>query len=56
MALESWMYGDPADVLEHLEELRRREKEFNDRERKRKARRIKKLTRLAKAMEGRGQR
>ena len=52
----SWMYGDPADVCERMEELRQREREFNERERKRKARRIRKLVKLALARKLKGQR
>mgnify|MGYP007071648054 CR=1 FL=1 len=52
----SWMYGDPAEVVDRLRDLRQRDAEFRERERKRKARRIRQLTRMAKARQLKGQR
>jgi hypothetical protein len=52
----SWMYQDPAIVVDRMRELLDRDKEFNERERKRKARRIRKLVKMAKARQLKGQR
>jgi hypothetical protein len=52
----SWMYGDPSEVIDRLDHLRQLDKEFKERERKRKARRIRELTRQAKARQLKGQR
>lgn len=52
----SWMYRDPAEVCEHMERIRHLEREFKERERKRKAKRIRKLVKLAKARLLKGQR
>lgn len=52
----SWMYGDPALVVDRMRELLGRDKEFKERERKRKAKRIRKLVKMAKARQLKGQR
>lgn len=52
----SWMYGDPADVVDRLRDLRALDKEFRERERRHKARRIRRLVRDAKARKLKGQR
>jgi hypothetical protein len=52
----SWMYGDPSIVVDRLRGLRERDKEFKERERKRKARNIRKLVKMAKARQLKGQR
>jgi hypothetical protein len=55
----SWMWRDPAEVLDRLRPMRARmavaEKELKERERRRKARRIRKLVKLAKARMLKGQ-
>lgn len=55
----SWMWGDPAESLDRLRALRERmaiaEKEMRERERRLKARRIRKLTKLAMAGKLKGQ-
>lgn len=51
-----WMWGDPVDVVERLEEWRQREAEFKARERKRKAKRIRALVKAAQRRETKGQR
>lgn len=56
VALASWMYGDPAVVAERLEELRQHDAEMRKRARRKKARCIRKMVKLAKAREARGQR
>lgn len=55
-ALASWMYGDPSVVAERLEELRQHDAEMRRRARRKKARCIRKMVKLAKARETRGQR
>lgn len=55
-ALASWMYGDPAVVAERLEELRQHEAEMRQRARRKKARCVRKMVKLAKDRETRGQR
>lgn len=52
----SWQYGDPAEVVDRLRELRQVDSEFRERERKRKARRIRALVKKAKARQLKGQR
>ena len=52
----SWMYGDPAIVVERLEQMREQEREFKERERRHKARRIRKLVKLALVRKLKGQR
>ena len=55
----SWMWGDPAKVFERLNPMKERmevaEKEMKERERRIKARRIRKLVKLAKARMLKGQ-
>lgn len=55
----SWMYRDPAEVLDRLRPLQQRmadaEKQMRERERRIKRRRIKKLVKLAKARMLKGQ-
>ena len=55
----SWMWGDPAEVMDRLRPLKAQlalaEKEQKERDRIRKARRIRKLVKAAKARELRGQ-
>jgi len=55
----SWMWGDPAEVFERMEPLQLRmakaEKEMQERERRIKARRIRRLTKLAKGRLLKGQ-
>lgn len=55
----SWMWGDPANVVDRLQPMREQmataEKQMRERERQRKARRIRKLTKLAKARALKGQ-
>lgn len=49
----SWMWGDPAEFVDRLREMRsgmeEEEKRLKEQARRRKARRIRKLVRLAKA-------
>lgn len=49
----SWMYGDPAESLDRIREMRKdmeqAEKQIKERERIKKSRRIRKLVKLAKA-------
>lgn len=49
----SWMYGDPQNIIDDLRSLRQRldegERRLREQERRRKARRIRKLTKLALA-------
>lgn len=56
----SWMWGDPANTVDRIRDLRARlekaEKEEADRLRRKKARRIRKLTKLAMAGKLKGQR
>lgn len=56
----SWMWKDPAEVLDRLRPMKARmeaaEKEIKERDRIRKARRIRKLVKAAKARELKGQR
>ena len=52
----AWMYGDPAEVVDRLRELRQLDEETRARERKRKARRIRKLVKAAMARQLKGQR
>ena len=55
----SWMWGDPAEVMDRLRPMKQRlevaEKEQKERDRRRKARRIRKLVKAAKARELMGQ-
>jgi hypothetical protein len=55
----SWMWGDPAESLDRLRSVRERmakaDKEFQERERKRKARRIRELVKQAKQRQLKGQ-
>lgn len=55
----SWMWGDPAEILDRLRPMKARmavaEKEMKERERRIKARRIRKLVKLAKARMLKGQ-
>ena len=55
----SWMWRDPAEVLDRLRPMQARlaiaEREQKERDRRRKARRIRKLVRLAKARMLKGQ-
>lgn len=55
----SWMWGDPAEVMDRLRplkaQLEKAAKEQKERDRIRKARRIRKLVKAAKARELRGQ-
>lgn len=55
----SWMWKDPAEVMDRLRPMKERmaaaEKEIKERDRIRKARRIRKLVKAAKARELRGQ-
>lgn len=52
-ALLAWMYADPAEIGDRMIALRERlaiaEQEQRDRDRRRKARKIRKLVKLAKA-------
>lgn len=52
----AWMYGDPAEVVDRLRELRQWDEETRARERKRRARRIRKLAKAAMARQLKGQR
>lgn len=56
----SWMWGDPAEVVDRMRALKDRlakaEKEQQERDRRRKARKIRKLVKLAKARALKGQR
>lgn len=56
----SWMWDDPAECVDRLRSMHERmapaEKEFKERERTRKARRIRKLVKAAKARLLKGQR
>ncbi len=51
--LFSWMFGDPAESIDRLRDMRsemeRTEKQIKERQRIKKARRIRKLVKLAKA-------
>ena len=55
----SWMWRDPAEVIERLQPLQARmaiaDKEMKERERRTKARRIRKLVKQAKARMLKGQ-
>lgn len=56
----AWMWGDPAQHMDRLQSLKDRllkeEKEFKERERRRKARNIRKLVKQAMARQLKGQR
>lgn len=52
----SWMWGDPVDVVERLEEHRQQEAEWRARALRQKQRRIRALVKAAKRREGKGQR
>ena len=56
----SWMWGDPAEVVDRLrilkDRLEKAEKEQLERDRRRKARKIRKLVKAAKARVLKGQR
>ncbi len=55
-----WLWRDPADSMDRLlslkERLAKEEQEFKERERRRKARRIRQMVKLAKARQLKGQR
>ncbi|MRR37875.1 hypothetical protein EG829_25150 [bacterium] len=55
----SWMWKDPAETVDRIRTMRadmeREEKRLNEQETRRKARRIRKLTKLAKAGKLKGQ-
>lgn len=55
----SWMWGDPAENVDRIRDMRTRmeaaEKEQKERDRIRKRRKIRKLVKLAKAMALKGQ-
>ncbi len=55
----SWLWNDPAETLDRLRTTRARfeqaDKEFKERERKRKARRIRQLVKQAKQRQLKGQ-
>lgn len=57
--LFSWMYGDPAEHLDRLREMKTKvekaQKQQNERTRKRKARRIKQLLKAALNRKSKGQ-
>lgn len=56
----AWMWSDPAEHMDRLlalkERLAKEEKDFKERERRRKARQIRKLLKAAKNRELKGQR
>lgn len=56
----AWMWGDPAEHMDRLTALKERllkeEKDFKERERRRKARNIRKLVKQAMARQLKGQR
>lgn len=51
----AWMYRDPAEVVDRLNEFRALDRELQERERKRKARRIRQLVKKAKSRQLKGQ-
>lgn len=56
----SWMWGDPADSVDRLRSLKVRmamaEKEFKERELRNRRRHVRRLVKMAKARELKGQR